>query len=233
MIRRNESGFTLVEVMIALSILLVILGIAYASYVAATGSAGAFQARIDVERRAHVTLGLMERELRCGWLEPEQAKTTAAGSESIRREVPPQFLLRRPAVDEGFLRLLTTSTMSSPDLPCGGIRQVEWRFDEENGTLLRRQSPRSMANDAPADSPWLCVAGGVKSVECTVYDGKQWVDAWNSNDKRALPRLAGVKLVFMGDEGSELAFEMRTYVSCGGEQRPAGASDGNLAPGGT
>ena len=204
--RRNDSSFTLIEILVALSMILIILGVVYGSYTATMQSLSRCRAKIGLEQEARTLLSRMAQEIRCGYpsavrREPRPPSTHSRPATKILREADrPHFLGERASPRGDLLQLLTAGGITRPDEALAGLSLVAYRFDESRRTLLRRQVRLVDLPDIAAnDDNWLPAARRVRAVVLKYFDGKEWREEWNSNDTRRLPEAVSIQIT-MDDE---------------------------------
>ena len=220
---RQRHAFTLVEILVAISILTLILGVAYGTYAASTGSVSRCRAHIDAGREARAVLGRMTREIRCSYMRPAESVETPDGAEVLWEKRHPDFLGDDVSRKETFLEFLCSAGIGGPDAPTAGLAWVAYRFDEPGGILYRREAsvvedPESLADD----EDWWPVAQEVQSVQAAFFDGKDWRDAWDSTERRELPRAVRFVIVLETADGIRLTFSDTAWAPCrrGDRARP-------------
>jgi len=208
--RRRESAFTLLEMMIALSIAVVVLGVVYGTYAASTGSLRSSKAAIEQDRVALAALRRMTQDIRCArqpertlQLRPRDVQVTAIDDQ------PPAFFAAEPHSQETFLRIYTTAAVLGPDATPAGLYIVEYSFDTVARQLLRRQSSalaRTAAilqqDTSGRNTEWRPVAENVEDILVRYSDGKADRTSWNSNEMQALPATVNITLTLRNEHGS-------------------------------
>lgn len=223
---RNRSGFTLIEILVALSIMVIVLGAAYGTFSAATKSVSRCRARKALEEDGQGLLRMMAREVRCSYFPApienravSSSATTPAGTGAPAVAAPserptPQYLYGTSDGHTGFLRLLTTGGIADPDQPSSGLYNVAYRLDPMKRMLFRRQA--DLLQPAQSDTEglgWLCVARGVESLAYSFSDGKNWADAWQTDGGTGLPSAVKIDIVLSDAGGNQRAFSTTVYVS--------------------
>jgi len=222
---RNRSGFTLIEILVALSIMVIVVGAAYGTFSAATKSVSRCRARKALEEDGQGLLRMMAREIRCSYFPapsenqpaPSSGTTPAATDAQavvVRSERPePQYLHGTNDGHIGFLRLLTTGGIADPDQPNSGLYNVAYRLDPTKKMLFRRQADLLQPAQFDADDPgWLCVARGVESLAYSFSDGKNWADEWQTDGGAGLPSAVKIDIVLSDAEGNQRAFSTTVFV---------------------
>ena len=212
---RHHHGFTLVEILVALSILTIVLGVAYATYAASTKSVSRCRAHISAGREARALLGRMVREVRCTYMRAPETVETGGATEILREQRHPDFLGQDDSGNEEILQFLTPAGIGGPDAPTAGLNWVAYRFDEPSGTLYRREASIVEAPESLADEKdWWPVAQDVQSVELRYFDGNDWRDAWDSNERGELPRAVRIVIVLETANAIRFTFSDTAWVTC-------------------
>lgn len=200
-IRPRHSGFTLAEVMVALTVILVILGVLYASYSAASTSVARCRWRADRTHGVRGVLRQMSRELRCAHLSPRRRTSPSdvpSGTLVVDEEEEAWFEGKRAASGGRFLRLVTTSGIGGPGRPPAGLSVVAYRLDPLKEVLFRSEMPLCCLGWQKAEAHATPILRNVRSVALEYSDGKDWHDRWDSNDDKRLPGAVRVTVV-LGD----------------------------------
>lgn len=199
-------GFTLLELLVALSIVVLVLGAAYGAYAAASSSVARCRQRSAVERDARVVLRMFEREVRSVAYRPPDPKPQKPGGDTKLTETPHDFYFgaSRDASD-CLLRVVTFGGLTDPDAPGSGQFTVTYRHDSPRKRLLRRQIDR-MAIAKDDDSDWLCVAQNVESAKVSFYDQNRWSEGWDTQRDSEMPTAVRLDLVLNDDGGGSHLF---------------------------
>ena len=226
--RRSRIGFTLIEILVALSIMVIVLGAAYGTFRAATNSVSRCKARKTLEEDGQGLLRMMAREIRCSYFPapgenrpvsssgttPPATPATPAPIAAARSERPaPQYLNGTSDGQTGSLQLLTTAGMADPDQPASGLYNIAYQLDAVKKRLLRRQADLLQPRSSDTDSPHcLCVARRVESLAYSFSDGKDWSNAWQTDDVVGLPSAVRISIVLSDADGNQRAFSTTVFV---------------------
>ena len=219
--RQETGGFTLLEILVALSIMLIILGISFATYAAATQSISRCNARMALEQEARTVLRRMAREIRSSYISPS---LPASGRSSIRDSTLTGILEEEPASsfngendlrDEELFRLVTAGGIPKPDAIIPGLSVVAYRFDESSGTLFRLQA---RIVDSPEvfddEDSWLVCARNVKAVALKYFDGEEWYEDWDSDHNGRLPLAVSIGITLETEDGPPVTFVTAARIVC-------------------
>jgi general secretion pathway protein J len=218
---RAGNGFTLLEMLVAMTLMAALAGALYASL--STGFRGrrATEAALEPARRGAAALVLIGSDLECavrptGLLAGEWVGEEASGEDG------------EPADSVLFHALTGEQSGATPPSP---MRRVEFSLaaDEEadRTVLLRRSTFNLLAPEEPEPVEQV-MCRGVRSFDLAYYDGHGWRDSWDSTTAGdVLPLAVRVKLVLEVGEREEGYEVSRVFALPCGEM-----ADGYAASGG-
>jgi general secretion pathway protein J len=209
MTRRASSGFTMIEVMLALAIFAFITTIMWASFAQTASSKKAIQSEQERTHSVRVALMRMAREIEMAYLSDNE--NTAL---SNRRT----FMVGSSRVDVDELMF---STFAHQRLRAGaneGDTSVISYFgardpdDRRIVNLMRRETRRLQVED-PANiaGEAYILCPDVSKVKFAYYDHKkkEWVSEWNTLDVTAFPFLPThirITLTVIDERGKEVSY---------------------------
>jgi len=219
--KRRRSGFTLIEILIALSIIVVILGLVYGTYAATVQSVSRCRTRNISQQQARTLLAMMARELRCSRQTPSRRQHAgkapeagkAPGAGAVPEEHVPDFFGQDGSSGGVLLQFTSAGGIKGWESRSGGLSRIAYRLDGSSGTLSRRQSVAA-AGDAADEGTWLAIAGGVRAIGLRYFDGEEWRHQWDSTREGELPRAVRIEVKFGGHGKGEIAFATAVHVSC-------------------
>ncbi|MCK4628574.1 MAG: prepilin-type N-terminal cleavage/methylation domain-containing protein [Sedimentisphaerales bacterium] len=185
---KHQKGFTLIEILIAMSIVLIIFSAVYGAYFAATSSANRCNANITTVREARSLLAKMTRQVRCVYVPaqlPKQTSTAPSAIGLITAE-DEQVVFRADTKDKNgiILRMVTTAGIFHDRLSQHGPFQVAYRYDSDQGILFYTQQLIAMQSENhPQRHEWFPLAENVESIELSFFDSRKWFDNWNRREQ--------------------------------------------------
>lgn len=193
--RRGIRGFTLIEVLVAISLLAIVLTSVYGIF----SSVSATKVRLDSDSAeyhlARVVFDRLGRELRGAYYRRGDQSTLFRGGVN--------------AQGEAFLELTTTAV--TPLSATGtGIAEVRYRLAadsesiESRKVLLRGERPRQSATIA-VDDRMMRLAPDVASLSLRFHSNGNWKDEWDARQD-GLPQLVEITLVVGHDEQRKIPF---------------------------
>ena len=198
---RSERGFTLIEVLVAISILGILLTSVYGIF----SSVSLARERLDADsaeyHRARVLFDRLGRELRGAYFQPSDQNLVFTGLKA----------------DDGSFELeLTTSAVSPLSETGSGIAKVHYLLSDDkeeaaNGrVLLRSEYPVHDSVDEEA-AGMMRLVPGIETMSLRFYANGQWQTTWQARTS-GLPELVEIALQLRtgGEEPIEFisAFEI-------------------------
>jgi general secretion pathway protein J len=188
-------GFTLIEVLVAISLLAIVLTTVYGVF----GGVNSAKVRLESDSAdyhlARVVFDRLGRELHGVYFRPDDQTTMFRGGVNDR--------------DEPFLEL-TTSAVTLLSATGSGISEIRYRLapDEEadagRRVLLRAERPRQSATIA-VDDRMMRLAPNVASLSLRFFSEGQWEEQWDAR-QGGLPQLVEISLVIGQDEQRRVPF---------------------------
>jgi prepilin-type N-terminal cleavage/methylation domain-containing protein len=199
----NAAGFTLIEVITAVTILALMAAITFSIVFGAVKRSRIIDARSELEIEADGILRLMIEDLRGCWFtdddNPEIVEDDPffIGKDSYNRDEP----------SDGISFLTTAIIPVSPELPSGGIGEVQYSvLESDDGTLSlyrREQIPAEFPHDDGGGV--FEITDRLRSLDIGYSDGEDWFVQWDSQgqaDHEAgfLPRQIRIELTLAHGE---------------------------------
>lgn len=191
----SNKGFTLVEILVAISILAILLTSVYGIF----SSVSLARERLDADsaeyHRARVLFDRMGRELRGTYFQPRSSGLVFTGSRDDERS---------------FEFELTTSAVSPLIQTGASIARVHYLLiedeeDSENGrVLMRSEHPVHESNDE-ATTGMMRLVPGIEAMTLRFYANGQWQEDWNGQTS-GLPELVEIALQLRSGENEPVHF---------------------------
>lgn len=201
----RPAGFTLIEILVALAIVMLVAGVAFALYQGLRSSLARESVRQDVHAQADHALGTVLRDLACA-LRPGGSNELAmvyapddGGSTGSQLSFRTAGLVRNSSGPDTFI-----------------IENVQYNVEREDalerrGRLLRVSQVAVQGGERPAPQEGV-LAAGVTVFELRLYDGDEWLDDWE--DGRILPQAARVYLT-LEHGGETVSLDGEILIACG------------------
>lgn len=214
---RNNTGFTLIEMLIALAMMATIASMVYGSYAVTSKSVETYNSRLNCSERTSLVLRLMARQIRCAYIprtDPNAAESSADAdpTDASARSAPrpgieidrsrPVFYGNAQDAHGEVLSFATTTGLGSGLKGRHGLSQVRYRHDSITNTLWIDCRPhmdqRRKTNRALSGQP---ILDHVTAVDVEFYDGRKWLPKWSVAQGRELPRAVRLGLNLVDEEG--------------------------------
>ncbi|MHC4572954.1 MAG: prepilin-type N-terminal cleavage/methylation domain-containing protein [Planctomycetota bacterium] len=243
--RSGKFGFTLVEILVAVAIIVAVVSMLYGSYLAATKSAQAYNARMTLLNEGREVLEQMARQIRGSYAPtyPGQAKAAREPHGPAGHLSYPATLISRNAKvtpgsevsyfeanaderREEVLHLVTTNSCSARQATAEGLFEIAYKLDRERGVLfLSEERFIPSAEKAAERRNWQLIAENIIGLELAFFDGRQWLRKWSFRDRRILPCAVRIDLICEDEGRRQLHFGTVAYVSCRNSGRRDSLSD--------
>ena len=225
------TGFTLVEILVAVAIIVTIVSMVYGSYFATSKSAQACKTRIALSQQGREVLGQMARQIRCSYVGSARKYKYPTKPVSQQKEKIPENAISYfngnsddPAGE--ILHLVTTNSIWGGQAPADGLFEVTYKFDKGTGTLFFSQerfvnAPQSIIEE----KNWQPLAGNIECVELAFFDGRQWLPRWDFKEKRKLPCAVKINITCEDENYQQYHYGTIAYVCCRKNQGKRTTSD--------
>jgi len=215
---RDNTGFTLIEMLIAMAMIATIVSMVYGSYAATSQSLQRYDGQLRCSGRANLVLRLMARQIRGAYAPPADtsvpasnpANPTRPGKAQIERPVP---VFQGNAQDPRgrFLRFVTTAGLATGMNAPRGLGRISYRYDAAAGTLAISSQPYmdQLAERDPT-APWRNLLENVTALNIEFHDGRKWRQKWTDGQNK-LPRAVRLRLVVLDER--DRPYHLGTTVS--------------------
>lgn len=208
--RGNNTGFTLIEILVALTIIAAILAMVYGSFAATTHAIDASGERTARMEQAGFALRLMSHQIRGAYVPNEPSPGSTPGGIQPATDAGGSSPHRRPALFHGdsrdpggeILSFITGSGLGAGPNASRGLSRVTYRYDRSSSTLSISREDQTDSTEphsqAKRSNPLM---NNVTAVELKFHDGRQWRQVWDASGNRELPRAVKVEIVVTDEAG--------------------------------
>jgi len=187
----RQSGFTLIEVILATMLSALVLAGAFASLSTILTAYGAQEGQYDASRNASLILANMSKDLNAVYLSPHQPMTRMVGTDGRQGDFDSDTLTFISTIND-----VTKSGAGTSDLA-----EIQYYIDLDSSTpekwLLRRYDITPDID--PFTGGTLALLGPqVVSLNFEYFDGMQWWPAWDSAE--VLPIAVNIRIAIFKPE---------------------------------
>lgn len=215
--RAGKKGFTLVEVLVAMAIVVSIVSMVYGSYFATSRSAEAYKAKMSVSESASDALRQMARQIRCCYAKAPKPRAKKPFPKTQRiLEEPINYFQSALDVRTGeILHFATTARVSGLDDFKDGLIDVVYKLDRTTRTLMV-SARRLVETVGPLveERDFSVVAEGVEYVELLFFDGAEWLDEWDFTQMKKLPRAVRISIACEDENGRKSKYATIAQIYC-------------------
>jgi len=184
---RGNSGFTLLEVLVAMLLLVIVAGALYSSYFTVLRAQERSAEGSEQRRELRGTLDLLRREIDGAFYRTDDKR--------LRFVVEDRDVFGKPA---STLELVTVAPPSTEERPASDLVLVKYGLKEKERRLsLSREATDLFGSVKPIPYPQMKEIEGFL-VEC--YDSGKWVRSWNTELSPKLPERVRITLTVRDGE---------------------------------
>ena len=190
----KQPGFTLIEMLVAMVMIVTIVSMVYGSYAATSEAQGIYDSRLTCSGRAQLVLRLMSRQIRCAYVPADEPNATepAKGTEQIQNRADREIFFGDTRNPRGeFLRFVTTAGLGHTLDTQRGLSRIRYKYDSRERALSIAYDPyeKQQSKAKQQVASWTRILDGVTEIEIAFHDGKQWQSQWR--DRRTLETAQG------------------------------------------
>jgi len=215
----GKGGFTLVEILVAMAIIVTIVSMVYGSYFATSKSTQAYKSRIILSQEGRKVLEQMTRQIRCSYANKAKKNTYQTSIPQQEKADPVgeinYFNGNSDEPSGEILHLVTTSGFFVGQGPSDGLFEVTYKFDKSKGLLFssqRRFAPT--IKSAAQKNKWQPIAEDIEFLNLSFFDGQQWQNKWDFKDKRELPCAVKINITWEDESQRQYQYGTIAYIYC-------------------
>jgi prepilin-type N-terminal cleavage/methylation domain-containing protein len=229
--KADKTGFTLIEMLVAVTMIVTIVSMVYGSYSATSRSAEAYKARMTLADHARSVLQQMARQVRCcyGGAPADSTDPTKAALPKTAAilQSPVNYFKGGPSAPNGeILHLVTTSALSGEPDPAGGMFDTAYRFDKSTHILFVSctrfvQAPKGLVEERD----WSPLIENVEHIELGFFDGRQWLGEWDFTRMKNLPAAVRIDIACRDENRRQCSYGTVAHICCFNTRNNETASD--------
>jgi len=209
--KAKPSGFTMIELLIALVIIVIIVSAVYSTYFVTAASVQKCREKLIQTQEGRSLLAKMSRQLRSLYT-PASGSTVSESAEDIfgkdeSSEEIPRCLSGAADDREGIiLQMLTSANLFHAKDMASGIWNVKYKYLPDQDTLFYSQQPLTARPEHERrQENWLPLAKNLTSIHLQFYNGERWQLKWNS-EKHGLPEAVRIDISLHGAQTQSPTF---------------------------
>jgi general secretion pathway protein J len=187
----QNKGFTLLELLVALALLVILSGALYGTYFSLIRGREMAVAKMDERRELTDTLDRLHREL--------SAAFYSKGNNRLHFVVEDRDYFGKPASTLDFTAIASPSGSSVP--ASDQVQLIYKTVERDKKLLLARQVKDLYVTVDPRQDPQMKELEGFL-VECSA-DGAKWVRTWDDKSNGNLPKYVRITLMLKAGEKTE------------------------------
>ncbi len=223
---RPLSGFTLIEVLVAVTIIVTIVSMVYGSYFATAKSADVYKTRMTLSAQTRKVIDWMIRQIRCSYIGKENEKKNWADARSERTNIISKnpviyFSYKSDTPGSGILRFVTTHKLFCEEGHASGLFDVAYKFNRNISTLYLSQSRFTGTSEKyPEDRNWRPILTNVESIELEFFDGQKWCGEWDFKQKLKLPFAVKIGITCRDENHRQCRYGTVANINCSRNYKP-------------
>lgn len=197
----NNKGFTLIEVLIALALLVILAGALYGTYFSVVGAREKGGVRMEERRELSTTLGRLHDELSSAFFKAAvpSADPTTAKTQRFHFVVEDRDSFGKPA------SLLQFTAVTPPRIdpsPASDLMVVRYSVQEkeEDQVLTLVREARDLYLDTSVASVPYPVMDRLEGFLVECWDGAKWVKTWDTTLNNQMPQKVRITITAKGGE---------------------------------
>jgi len=215
-----KGGFTLLEILVAMAIIVTIVSMVYGSYFATSKSTQVYDAKITESQQARRMLQQVARQIRCSYVYnaaelQDQDKLFTEREKSLFEKTTNFFYSDPDAPSREILHLVTTNGIFRRQDTADGLFDVTYKFDKNSATLFLNQKRFvETSKHVNERKKWQPLLTNVCSLELEFYDGQKWKEKWNFEQERGLPRAVKISVTLEDENRRQYQYGTVVCVYC-------------------
>ena len=212
----NKRGFTLIEVLISITILTVIMIVVYQAFTASTDGIRRAEAVDELNSMARVVFGRLMDDISGAYL---SGKDLIFIGETRRNKGLPQDSLNLTSLtNELIVRDAKETEVHETGYYLKENIDINKRGTamEKAAVALYRRDKKVIGNEPPLEGGTdYLLADEIAGLRFSYFDGAKWKDTWDSRITKALPKAVEVEIILFDADKKERAFKTIIDVPMG------------------
>ena len=222
--RGLATGFTLVEILVAVVIIVSIVSMVYGSYFTTAKSTEVYKAKMILSAQARKVLMQMARQIRCSYPGKAKEHTDSAGKapqgEIKINEKPIIYFNCEPDTHGGqTLHLVTTHRLFCQETQKDGLFDIIYKFDKNSGMLfLNQRQFIGTSEELIEERNFRPLLANIERFELDFFDSHQWLSKWDFKQKKELPYAVKISITCKDENQRHCHYSIVANVGCSANQ---------------
>jgi len=224
------SGFTLIEVLVAITLIVTIVSMVYGSYFATAKSADVYETRMTMSAQTRKVLNWITRQIRCSYISKANEERNSVGIDSgltniISGSPVIYFNYKSNAYDSAILHFVTTHKLFCEDGQDSGLFDVAYKFDRDIGSLyLSQRRFTGTSEKYLEDRNWRPILTNVESLELGFFNGQKWCQEWDFEQMKKLPYAVKIAITCKDENNRRCRYGTVADIHCSGNYKSGAIS---------
>jgi general secretion pathway protein J len=199
---RNNKGFTLIEVLVALALMVILTGALYGTYFSVIRAREQGGARSEARRELSSTLGMLRNELASSFFISGMPQPAAGSQAATNPGQNLQFVVEDRDSFGNPASLLQFTSITPPKagtVPSSDVQAVRYSVIEKEGVLTLAKESKDLYLKVKSSSPFPVIEN-IEAFQVECYDGSKWVKTWDTALRPQLPESVRVTVTLKGGD---------------------------------
>ena len=192
----HPKAFTLLEILIATSLIVLIVSVCYGTFKAVTQTTARIKPQINAAPTHRALTSQVARQLRGSLADFSDDDRKKSSAKQIRQEhTPILFQAKENSPDGIFLQYITTHGFYFGKDLTRNLLAVRYRFDPIQKKWFYQQQPFIQGSKPGWSDSDLGIAENIEALTIRCFDGKTWKSQWNFSKTRQLPTAVHIEYI--------------------------------------
>lgn len=205
---KNNKGFTLIEIILAIAIFSMMISIIYVSFFGSINTMNSCEDSLKLYQTARLIFERMTKEINCAFISSANENIAFIGVDGIDRGSPSDTL--------NFTSTFYSET--GEGVKEGGLSEIGYfcAFESPEKGLLFWRKDTPPDEDPEEGGMTLELSEQINGLNFSYYNGSSWQEDWDSRDNHLLPKFVSVKITLPDTNEETVTFSTIINIPLGG-----------------
>lgn len=218
---RHPKAFTLLEILIATTLIVLIISVSYGTFKAVTETTGRIKPQTDAALLHRSLTTQIARQIRGCFVNildslNDQYKPISTQRKPSETDI---FLAKNHAADGIFLQYITTHGFYFGKDPTQNLLAVRYRFDSIQKKWLYQQQPFIPGNKIKWTDDDIVIAENIETLSVRCFDGENWQKQWDFSKARQCPSALQIEYTTLDQNGQEQIYRIVANLNTQAESK--------------